>query len=118
MSKKKSPERKEFERMKRKGDIYRYLGGKKPNHNLHHKKQLSKGGGNNFSNIVQILTFAHVLLHKYDRRKELAKLKWHGAKSPSIEKTYDVIADGLIEKIKENQNIQDVINEMKNREKK
>lgn len=111
----KSKERKEFERIKRNGKVYEYLGGKKDDHDIHHKKLLSQKGTNLFSNFVYIISFAHRLLHKYLNRNESTDLDWDDLKTPTIEETYDVIADGLIKKTKQNLYAECIKEEMRSR---
>ena len=112
---KKSKERRQFDNMKRRKGFYNYFGGKDKQREVHHKKRLSKGGLNIFSNFVYILSFAHRLLHKLTDREEMSECDWGNAKKPSIEKTYDVIADALIEKTRQNLYSECVKEEMRGR---
>ena len=111
---KKSPERKQFEKLKKQKGFYSIFGGKDSLKDLHHKKGLAKSKNNDVSNLVYLLRGLHKLFHRLKNAGETDDISFRG-KNPSNKKVVDDLGKGCLEKHLKNQNIQDVIKEMKNR---
>ena len=112
----KSPERKEFEKMKRQDGFYSIFGGKDSSKDLHHKKGLSISKNNDISNLVYLLRGLHRLFHRLKNAGETDDISFRG-KNPSNEKVVDDLGKGCLEKHLKNEFIEDVIKEMKSRRK-
>ncbi len=94
---KKSKKRKEFEKMKRQPGFYNFFGGRAAGKNIHHKKSIGKGGGNELSNLVLINKGLHDLLHRLARKKEIENT-WIAGKNPSSKKVVDFLGQRCLEK--------------------
>ena len=114
MSKKKSPKRKEFEKMKRTSWFWGIFGGKDEERDIHHKRGLAESGDNDISNLVSLKRPHHHLFHRLKKAGETDDIMFRG-KKPSDEKVIDDLGEGCLKKHLQKTFIEDVINEMKSR---
>jgi len=108
----KNPDRKEFEKLKRRKGFYSIFGGKDSSRDLHHKILLSMGGNNDVSNLVYINRGLHRLYHRLLNANEAECVKFSG-KKPSDKKVVDEISKGCLDRYLLEKAIEDVRNDLR-----
>lgn len=110
MSKENAKLRKQFEGEKKKGDIYKKVGGKKSGYDLHHPFGLKF-----LLWVVYIPRYIHQFIHKMEQRGEMQEPDWGNSKCPSVEKTWDKVGDALMKQAILDENIKAVKAELETR---
>lgn len=107
--------RKEMEKLKKSGKVYKELGGKEKGREIHHNiVAVSEGGTNETWNLSYLFSWIHTMYHHLRSRNEIDRVVFKG-KKPNLQRQCDDIADGCIRKTQQNLFIEDVRNDLKAR---
>jgi hypothetical protein len=111
---KKSPERIEFNNMKKRAWFWALFGGHDKEREIHHKKGLAESKDNSPENLVSLKKAHHRLFHKLKNAGETDDIMFRG-KKPSDESVVYDLGGGCLDKHLKKEAMQDVINDLKSR---
>jgi hypothetical protein len=112
---KKSPERREFNKMKKKAWFWMLFDGHDKEREIHHKRGLLESKDNSFENLVSLKKGHHMLFHKLKNAGETDDIMFEGKKPTDESVVYD-LGGGCLDKHLNKMAMQDVINDLKSKE--